>query len=93
MQGKKGFSAEQIVKATEITDLHEYIADHPDGLNLQVGEGGKYLSTGQRQCVALASGLIEAKSLILLDEPTSFLDKKNEERVKRYLKKLRKVKL
>lgn len=90
VQGKKGFSAEQIVKATEITDLHDYIAEHPDGLNLQVGEGGKYLSTGQRQCVALASGLIEDKSLILLDEPTSFLDKKNEQQVKQFLKKMKK---
>ena len=87
-QGKNHITDDDIIDAAKLTDLLSYISDHPDGLDLQVGEGGKYLSTGQRQCVAIAGGLLQSKPIILLDEPTSFLDKKNEDLFKSHLKKI-----
>ena len=87
-QGKNHITDDDIIDAAKLTDLLNYISDHPDGLDLQVGEGGKYLSTGQRQCVAIAGGLLQSKPIILLDEPTSFLDKKNEDLFKSHLKKI-----
>ena len=87
-QGKNHITDDDLIDAAKLTDLFNYISDHPDGLDLQVGEGGKYLSTGQRQCVAIASGLLASKPIIMLDEPTSFLDKKNEDLFKVHLKKM-----
>jgi ATP-binding cassette subfamily C protein LapB len=66
---------DSVIKAAAAkTGLLTAIANHPKGLDLVIAEGGKGLSGGQRQLVALTRLLISHPSVWLLDEPTASMD-------------------
>jgi thiol reductant ABC exporter CydD subunit len=52
----------------------DLVASLPDGLDTRLGEGGRQVSAGERQRIALARAVLRNASLHLLDEPTSHLD-------------------
>ncbi len=76
---------EEIRHAAHLGGLLEFLEQHPEGFDLQVGERGSLLSGGQRQAIALARALINDAPLMLLDEPTSGMDSTAEFGFKRHL--------
>jgi ATP-binding cassette subfamily C protein LapB len=60
--------------ATDVAGLSEFVARHPQGYDMQVGERGELLSGGQRQSVGIARAVLHNAPILLLDEPTSAMD-------------------
>jgi ABC-type multidrug transport system fused ATPase/permease subunit len=63
-----------ILKLAESVNLASFLTSFPDGLNTDVGEGGKKLSGGQQQKVAILRGLMKPCKIRLLDEVTAPFD-------------------
>ena len=54
-----------------------------------LGEKGVRISGGEKQRISLARALLKDAEIILLDEPTSNLDSKNEEFLHKLIKELK----
>jgi len=62
-------------------ELYNYVRTLKNKVHEKVGENGCNLSIGQRQRVALARALYFNPDILILDEPTSSIDTKNERKI------------
>ncbi len=72
---------EEILKAAELANAHEFIEKMPEGYDTMVGERGITLSGGQKQRIAIARAVIRNTPILILDEPSSGLDAASEKLV------------
>jgi ATP-binding cassette subfamily B protein len=72
---------ESLAKAVDTAELREFIDSLPDGLDTVVSERGTSLSGGQKQRIMLARALAIEPKVLLLDDFTSRVDRKTENRI------------
>ena len=76
-------SDEEIQAAACAMGLREFIDSLPQGLDTLIGEGGRAVSGGQAQRIALSRALLDpARRILLFDEPTAHLDVETEMELK-----------
>ncbi len=69
----------EVEQAAELVNAANFINEHEDGYDTDVGEGGTKLSVGQRQLVALARAVLADPQIFIMDEATSSVDTETEQ--------------
>ncbi|XVU29839.1 ABC transporter ATP-binding protein [Actinoplanes sp. CA-054009] len=79
--GRAELTDEQLRGACRIAGILEHIESLPEGFATVVGERGSTVSGGQLQRLALARGLLRGARVLLLDDVTSAVDARTEQRI------------
>ncbi|MFU0790524.1 thiol reductant ABC exporter subunit CydD [Virgibacillus proomii] len=85
---KTEISRKAIERAAEQAGILEMITSLDNGFDTLVGEGGRGLSGGEKQRLALARAFLKKPTIVLFDEPTVGLDLKTERVLQSSIQKL-----
>ncbi|MDO4719185.1 MAG: ABC transporter ATP-binding protein [Peptostreptococcaceae bacterium] len=86
--GNENATEEDMIRAAKLAGCHDFIEKLPEGYETMVGEGGSTLSGGEKQRISIARAILKNAPILLLDEPTSSLDAKNEVLVQKAISNL-----
>lgn len=76
--GREGITMEDVVEASKISGLDEFLGKMPGGYELVLQDKGNGLSGGQKQAIAITRAIVHKPSHFILDEPTSAMDMNSE---------------
>jgi ATP-binding cassette subfamily B protein len=86
---RKNVSDEKVMEVLDKVGLKHFADSLPDGIDSDISENDS-VSAGQKQLITIARGLIEDAPLLILDEATSNVDTRTEEKVQRAMDELMK---
>jgi len=79
--GKPGASLGEITQAARAAHAHGFIRRLPDGYDTVIAEDGGNLSEGQKQLLTIARAMLGDPPMLILDEATSSVDTRTEQRI------------
>jgi ATP-binding cassette subfamily B protein len=88
--GREDADQEQIERAADEAQAHEFITSFSEGYETEVGERGVTLSGGQRQRVAIARAFLTDPRILILDDSTSSIDSATEDQIQRAMRRISK---
>lgn len=86
--GAPGASDEEIIAAAKLSHAHSFIKKLPGGYDTRLAGGGDALSEGVRQLLSITRVILSKPSILILDEATSSIDTRTEEKINDALEKL-----
>jgi len=86
--GNPGANMEEVVRAANIANAHEFIIQQELGYETIIGDKGMKLSGGQRQRLTIARAIFKNPDILILDEATSSLDTESERLVQDAINKM-----
>ena len=84
--GKQDATDEEIWRALELVSAREVVEEMDRGLDSEVGEGGAFLSTGEKQLLSFARAILADPAILILDEATSSVDTVTEKKVQQAIR-------
>lgn len=88
--GRFDATADEVIEAAKMANIHDFIMSLPDGYSTYVGERGVKLSGGQKQRISIARVFLKNPPILILDEATSALDNATELMIQNSLERLSK---
>ncbi len=86
--GKPEASREEIITAAKAVHAHSFIKRLPGGYDTLITEEGDGLSQGQKQLISIARIMLTNPPMLILDEATSSIDIRTEQKIQRAFEKL-----
>lgn len=88
--GKTNASEEEIISAAKAAHAHNFIMQLPNGYDTEITEDGGNLSQGQKQLLCITRIMLCLPPMLILDEATSSIDTRTEQRIQSAFAKLMK---
>lgn len=88
--GKPDASLDEIKEAARLTHADRFIRRLPDGYDTYISEDGGNLSIGQKQLLCITRVMLSLPPMLILDEATSSIDTRTEQRIQRSFIKMMK---
>ncbi len=88
IMGREDATDEEIVAAAKATHAHSFIKRLPNGYDTVIEEDGGNLSQGQKQLLCITRVMLLLPPMLILDEATSSIDTRTEQRIQRAFEKL-----
>lgn len=79
--GKPEATDEEVFEAAKTAQIYDYIMSLPDGFDTVLTEDATNISQGQRQLLTIARAVITDPAVLILDEATSSVDTKTEQKI------------
>ncbi len=79
--GDSSITAERVAEVIKLAQLDSQLERFPSGLQTRIGTRGLTISGGEKQRVAIARALARDPKILILDDCTSALDARTEERL------------
>lgn len=80
--GKEDATDEEILHALEVAQAMEFISEKEEGIESYISQGGKNVSGGQRQRLAIARALVRKPEIYIFDDSFSALDFKTDAKLR-----------
>lgn len=88
--GRLDATDEEVIAAAKAAHAHRFIQTLPGGYQMELNEDASNVSQGQKQLLTIARAILADNPVLILDEATSSVDTRTEERIQKAMNNLMK---